>query len=148
MGFGRNFDEFEVGQVYRHWPGRTITDHDCTWFALMSMNQHPCHIDNQVAQALGHPQRTAPDTLVFSVAVGLSVADMSGRAIANLAFERVVFEREVYPGDTLYAESEVLETRRSETKPDRGTVYIETRAVNQDGARVLWLRRRFLVKAG
>jgi acyl dehydratase len=144
VAFGRSFDEFETGQVFRHWPGRTITGHDITAFALMSMNQHPLHVDAEFARAAGHPSTPAPETLVFSIAVGLSVADTSGRAIANLEFERVVFDRDVYAGDTLYAESEVLDVRPSASKPDRGVVYIETRAVNQHGERVLWLRRRFL----
>ena len=144
MPLGRYFDEFEDGQVFRHWPGRTITGHDITAFALMSMNQHPLHVDVEFARGEGHTSRPAPEALVFSVAVGLSVADTSGRAIANLEFERVVFERDVYAGDTLYAESEVLDLRPSASKPDRGIVYIETRTVNQRGELVLWLRRRFL----
>ena len=145
MPYGRYFDEFENGQVFRHWPGRTITGHDITAFALLSMNQHPLHVDVEFARVEGHTSTPAPETLVFSIAVGLSVADTSGRAIANLEFERVAFERDVYAGDTLYAESEVLDLRPSASKPDRGIVYIETRAVNQRGERVLWLRRRFLV---
>lgn len=144
MGFGRYFEELEPGQVYRHWPGRTINEYDNTWFALLSMNQHPLYVDEHYARSQGYERRPAADTLVFSVVVGMSVADTSGKAAANLGFERVTFERPVFAGDTLYAESEVLERRESASKPDRGIVSIETRAFNQNRERVLVLRRRFL----
>jgi acyl dehydratase len=137
--YGRFYEEFAIGDVYKHWPGRTITEHDNTWFALMSMNQNPRFIDHHLA-----PDRPVVDTLVFSLAVGMSVGDTSGKTIANLGFEFVHFETELHVGDSLYAESEVLEKRESESKPDRGIVYIETRAFNQRGERVLVLRRRFL----
>ncbi len=139
MSYGRFFEEFTTGDVYKHWPGRTITEHDNTWFALLSMNQNPRFIDRHFA-----PERPVCDALVFSLAVGMSVGDTSGKTIANLGFEFVRFEKQLLVGDSLYAESEVLETRLSESKPDRGIVYIETRAFNQNSERVLILRRRFL----
>jgi acyl dehydratase len=144
VGFGRYYEEFEVGAVYPHWPGRTITEHDNTWFALLTMNQHPLYIDEHYARQQPLGRRPVIDTLVFSLAVGMSVADTSGKTIANLGYENVVFERPLFPGDSLYAESEVLEMRESASKPDRGVVVIETRAYNQDRARVLVLRRSFL----
>lgn len=137
--YGRYFEEFTAGDVYKHWPGRTITEHDNTWFALMSMNHNPRFIDRHVA-----PECPVVDTLVFSLAVGMSVADTSGKTIANLGFEFAKFETQLHVGDSLYAETEVLEKRESESKPDRGIVYVETRAFNQRGERVLVLRRRFL----
>jgi len=137
--YGRYFEEFTAGDVYKHWPGRTITEHDNTWFTLMSMNQNPRFLDHHVA-----PDRPVIDTLVFSLAVGMSVADTSGKTIANLGFEFAKLETQLHVGDSLYAETEVLERRESESKPDRGIVYIETRAFNQRGERVLVLRRRFL----
>jgi acyl dehydratase len=137
MSYGRYFEEFQPGDIYKHWPGRTITEHDNAWFALLSMNQNPMFLDHHHA-----PQRPVVDTLIFSLAVGQSVADTSGKTIANLGYERAVFEKPLFVGDSL--ESEVLETRESGSKPDRGIVYIETRAFNQRGERVLVLRRRFL----
>lgn len=137
--YGRFYDDFTVGDVYKHWPGRTITEHDNSWFALMSMNHNPRFIDHRAA-----PERPVLDTLIFSLAVGMSVGDTSGKTIANLGFEFVKFEKPLLVGDSLYAESEVLEKRESESKPDRGIVYIETRAMNQWGDRVVVLRRRFL----
>ncbi len=140
MGFGRYFEEFETGAIYKHWPGRTITENDNTWFALLSMNQNPLFIDQHFAGG----RLPVIDTLVFSLAVGMSVADTSGKTIANLGYESVVFERPLLVGDSLYAESEVLEMRASESKPDRGIVAIETRGYNQNHERILVLRRRFL----
>jgi acyl dehydratase len=144
VGFGRYYEEFEVGAIHPHWPGRTITEHDNTWFALLTMNQHPLYIDEHYARQQPLGRRPVIDTLVFSLAVGMSVADTSGKTIANLGYESVVFERPLFPGDSLYAESEVLEKRESASKPDRGVVAIETRAYNQNRERVLVLRRSFL----
>ncbi len=132
MNYGKFYEEFTVGDVYKHWPGRTITEHDNTWFALMSMNQNPRFIDHHVS-----PERPVVETLVFSLAVGMSVGDTSGKTIANLGFEFVKFEKPLHVGDSLYAESEVLELRPSESKPDRGLVYLETRAFNQRMERVM-----------
>lgn len=144
MAFGRYYEEFEPGAVYKHWPGRTITEHDNTWFALLSMNQHPLFIDEHFARQQAAGRRPVIDTLIFSLAVGMSVGDTSGKTIANLGYELVKFEQALYPGDSLYAESEVLETRESTSKPDRGIVRIETRGFNQRGERVIVLRRAFL----
>jgi acyl dehydratase len=140
VAFGRYYEEFQTGDVYQHWPGRTIAEYDNVWFALLSMNQHPLHIDANYAGG----RCPVVETLVFSLAVGMSVADTSGKTIANLGYERVTFEHPLYPGDSLYAETEVLEVRESKSRPDRGLVYVETRAFNQDRVRVLVLRRRFL----
>jgi acyl dehydratase len=147
MSFGRYFEEFTAGDVYKHWPGRTIADYDNTWFALLSMNQHPLFIDRHFAP--GQPSQAdarSPviDTLIFSLLVGMSVADTSGKTIANLGYDSVVFEAPLYLGDSLYGESEVLEVRASASKPDRGIVAVETRGFNQRGERVIVLRRKFL----
>lgn len=144
MPFGRYYEEFEIGAIYPHWPGRTITEHDNTWFALLSMNQHPLYLDDQYASQTGIGRRPVIDTLIFSLVVGMSVSDTSGKTIANLGYESVMFERPLFPGDSLYAESEVLEKRQSASKPDRGIVAIETRGYNQDRERIVVLRRRFL----
>jgi acyl dehydratase len=142
--FGRYYEDFEVGAIYKHWPGRTITEYDNTLFALMSMNQNPLFIDEHYARSQPLGRRPALDTLIFSLTVGMSVADTSGKTIANLGYESVVFERPMFPGDSLYAESEVLEKRESQSKPDRGIVAVETRGFNQNQERTIVLRRRFL----
>jgi acyl dehydratase len=143
--FGRYLEEFEIGQVFRHWPGRTITEADDTWFCLMTMNHHPLHIDAHYASGTQHGQRLVVGTLVFSLVVGMSVADISGRAIANLEYEEVKHVAPVFHGDTIYAESRVLEIHESRTKPDRGIVHVATRGFNQREETVLTLRRRVLI---
>lgn len=145
MEFGRYYEDLEVGALYRHWPSRTISEYDNTLFALLSMNQNPLFLDDEYARRQPLRRRPVIDTLVFSLAVGMSVADTTGKAIANLGYDSVIFERPLFPGDSLYAESEVLEKRESAGKPDRGIVSIETRAYNQNRERILVLRRKFLV---
>ena len=144
MNLGRYLEDFEVGQVYRHWPGRTVTEADDTWFSLITMNQNPIHIDEHYASRLQHGRRLVNGTFVFSLVVGMSVADMSLKAIANLEYEEVKHTGPVWHGDTLYAESTVLEVTGSQSKPDRGIVYISTRGINQNGETVLTYRRKIL----
>jgi acyl dehydratase len=145
MAFGRYFEEFEVNQVLRHWPGRAISEADDTWFSLLTMNQNPLHIDAHYSSKTQHGQRLVVGTLVFSIAVGLSVADVSGRAIANLEYEEIKHVSPVFHGDTIYAESRILEKTESRSKRDRGIVYLETRAFNQRGDTVLTFKRRVLI---
>jgi acyl dehydratase len=145
MGYGRYYEEFTVGEVIEHWPGRTVTEADNTWFALLTMNQHPLHSDAHYAEThTQHKQRVVLGPLVFSIGIGLSVADISGRAIANLEIEQIVHERPTFNGDTLYAQSVVLDKRESR-QGDRGIVHVETTAVNQRGEQVLRFRRKVLV---
>ena len=142
---GRYFEDFQVGDVYQHEPGRTITEMDNTMFTLMTMNTHPLHFNDDYASKTQFGKRVVNGTLVFSIAVGMSVRDVSQVAIANLMYERVDHVGPVFNGDTIYAETEVLEKRESNSKPDRGIVYVETRARNQHGEQVLTLRRRVLI---
>lgn len=145
MQFGRYYEEFDVGAVYKHWPGRTISEADDTWFSLITMNQNPLHIDENYASKLQHGQRLVNGLLVLSIAVGMSVPDVSGLALANLGYEEVQHVGPTFHGDTIYAETTVLDKRESESKSDRGIVYVETRGFNQRGETVLTLRRRVLV---
>ncbi|HET7875241.1 MAG TPA: MaoC family dehydratase [Methylomirabilota bacterium] len=145
MSYGRYFEEFEVGQTFKHWPGRTITEADCTWFALLTMNQHPLHSDaHYAATYTQHKQRVVLGPLVFSVVIGMTVADISGRAIANLEVQSLKHEKPTFIGDTLYAESRVLDTRES-SQGDRGVVTVETIALNQRGEQVCSYTRKVLV---
>ncbi|WP_052888019.1 MaoC family dehydratase [Thermogemmatispora carboxidivorans] len=145
MSFGRCYEDFEVGDVYKHWPGRTITEYDDTLFCMLTMNHHPLHIDANYAAYTQHKQRLVVGALVFSIALGMSVPDVSGKAIANLEFEEVKHLAPTFHGDTIYAESRVLDKRLSTSKPDRGIVTVETVAYNQRGEKVLSYRRRVLV---
>ncbi|MGH7393471.1 MAG: MaoC family dehydratase, partial [Candidatus Rokuibacteriota bacterium] len=145
MGYGRWLEEFTVGEVIEHWPGRTITEADNTWFALLTNNQHPLHSDaHYAATATPHGQRVVLGPLVFSVGIGLTVADVSGKAIANLEIERIEHHAPTFNGDTLYSESTVLGVRESR-RGDRGVVAVETRVRNQRGERVMTFRRKVLV---
>jgi acyl dehydratase len=145
MSYGRYYEEFAVGQVFRHWPGRTITEADCTWFALLTMNQHPLHSDaHYAATHTQHKQRVVMGPLVFSVVIGMSVADVSGRAIANLQVDGLVHAKPTFIGDTLYARSTVLELRES-SQGDRGIVTVRTEGTNQRGETVCAYTRKVLV---
>jgi acyl dehydratase len=145
MAYGRYFEEFTVGEIIKHWPGRTITEADCTWFALLTMNQHPVHSDaHYAATQTQHGQRLVLGPLVFSIGIGMSVADVSGKAIANLEIEKITHDAPTFIGDTLYSESTVLATRES-SKGDRGTVTVETRVLNQRGERVMTFKRTALL---
>jgi acyl dehydratase len=141
----RYYEDFTVGEHIKHWPGRTIRDFDDTWFTLMTMNTNPLHFDDHFASQSQHGRCLVNGTLVFALTVGMSVRDISETAIANLEYEKVLHLAPTFHGDTLYAESDVLEVTPSQTKADRGIVYVETRARNQKGEVVLSLRRRLLV---
>ena len=145
MSYGRDFEEFSVGPIFKHWPGRTITEADCTWFALLTMNQHPLHSDAHYAETYTqHKQRVVLGPLVYSVVIGMTVADISGRAIANLEVNALKHEKPTFIGDTLYAQSRVLELRESK-QGDRGIVTVETTASNQRGEQVCSYARKVLV---
>ena len=143
--FGGYLGDFKPGDVFKHWPGKTITEADNHLFSLLTMNHNPLHIDAHHMRGHQHGQVLVNGTLVISLVVGMSVRDTSGKAIANLEYERITHDGPVFQGDTIYAESEVLEVRESKSRPDRGIVYIESRAFNQRDERVLTIRRRFLV---
>ena len=123
---GRYFEEFEVGHVYEHRPGRTITDADNVWFTLLTMNTHPAHFDYEFSKKteFGKPLVVSPFTIALMT--GMSVSDTSGKAIANLGWDEVRMTAPLFVGDTLYAESEVLEKRESKSRPDQGIVTFRT----------------------
>jgi acyl dehydratase len=146
MAYGRYFEEFTVGQVLKHWPGRTITETDCTWFALLTMNQHPVHSDaHYAATRTQHGQRLVLGPLVFSIGIGMTVADVSGKAIANLEVESLKHAKPTFHGDTIYAQTTVLDVVESKSKPDRGVVTVESIGTNQRGEVVCEFRRKVLV---
>jgi len=141
----RYLEDFTPGQTFRHWPGRTITEFDNTWFTLMTLNTNPLHFDAAFAAKSQHGQRLVNGLLVIAMVVGMSVRDISESAIANLEYESIRHSGPAFHGDTLYAETRVLSVTPSQTKPDRGVLYVETRGLNQDGKEVLILRRKVLL---
>jgi acyl dehydratase len=142
--YGRYLEEFEVGAVYKHWPAKTVTEADDHLFCLITMNHHPLHVNDVYAAQSQQGRNVVVGPLVYSLALGMSVADVSGKAIANLATEELTHPAPVFHGDTLYAESEVLEVRTSK-KPDRGVVKVRTDVYNQRNELVASFRRAVLV---
>src|SRR5919204_942349 len=139
--YGRYLEEFDVGAVYEHWPAKTVTEADDHLFCLLTMNHHPLHINDHYAAQSQQGRNVVVGPLVYSLGLGMSVADVSGKAIANLATEELMHPAPVFHGDTLFAESEVLEVKPSQSKPDRGVVRVHTRAYNQDGTLVADFKR-------
>jgi acyl dehydratase len=143
--YGRYLEEFEVGAVYKHWPAKTVTESDDHLFCLLTMNHHPLHINDVYAKQSQQGRNVVVGPLVYSLALGMSVSDVSGKAIANLATEELKHPAPVFHGDTLFCESEVLEVKPSQSKPDRGTVKVHTRVLNPDGVLVAEFKRVVLV---
>jgi acyl dehydratase len=143
--YGRYLEDFEVGAVYKHWPAKTVTEADDHLFCLLTMNHHPLHINDVYAKQSQQGRNVVVGPLVYSLALGMSVSDVSGKAIANLATEELSHPAPLFHGDTLFVESEVLEVKPSRSKPDRGTVKVHTRAYNQDGVLVAEFKRVVLV---
>jgi acyl dehydratase len=143
--FGGYLEDFTPGDVYKHWPGKTITEMDNHLFSVLTMNPQPLHIDENYMRDHQYGKILVNGTLVFSLVVDLSVRDLSGKAIANLEYERVTHDGPTFHGDTIYAESEILEVRETRSRTDRGIVYVETRGINQRNEKILTFRRRFLV---
>ena len=143
MGYGRYFDELDAGQQFKHWPGRTITEFDDTLFSLMSMNQHPLHIDEHYAAGTQHGRRLVEGPLVISLVIGMSQADISGRALETLDYSNIRHHEPVFHGDTIYAESTIV--AKEEQAGGRGVIIVETKGFNQRREIVLTLRRRIVV---
>ncbi|MCD4679947.1 MAG: MaoC family dehydratase [Bacteroidales bacterium] len=143
--FGKYLEDYIVGDIYKHWPGKTITESDNNLFTLLIMNHNPLHIDKNYCDSTQHKQILVVGTLIFSLVAGMSVSDISGKAIANLDYEKITHDGPVFIGDTIYAETEILSARESRTKPDRGIIYVETRAFNQRKEKVLTFRRHVLI---
>ena len=114
--YGRYLEEFEVGAVYKHWPAKTVTEADDHLFCLITMNHHPLHINDVYAKSSQQGRNVVVGPLVYSLALGMSVSDVSGKAIANLATEELKHPAPVFHGDTLFVESEVLEKRESQVQ--------------------------------
>lgn len=142
---GRDFEDFVVGDVYEHRPGRTITQQDNIWFSLLTMNPHPVHCDEEYGRSAEFGRCIVASPLTVAILVGLSVRDVSYRAIANLGWKDIRMTHPVYAGDTLYAESEVLDKRRSRSRPQAGIVTVRTTGRNQAGAVVCVFERSALV---
>ncbi len=144
--FGRALEDFVAGDIYRHWPGKTITEYDDHLFCMITMNHHPLHTDAWFAEhETVQGQNVVVGNLVYSLALGMSVPDVSGSCIANLEVETLKHLHPTFHGDTIYAETRVLDVAESRSKPDRGIVTVETKAFNQRGEEGCNYRRKMMV---
>ena len=143
--YGRYLEDFEVGAIYEHLPGRTVTETDNIHFSLLTMNQHPMHCDVAFASKSQFGKPLVNSTLTLAIVVGLTVNDVSGKAIANLGWSEINLTAPVFAGDTLYAESEVLAIRESKSDSRRGIVTVRTRGFKQDGSEVVTFVRNALI---
>jgi acyl dehydratase len=144
--FGRLYEDFEPGDVYKHWPGKTITEADDHLFCMITMNHHPLHTDAWYAETQTQfGKNVVVGNLVYSLVLGMSVPDISGSCIANLEVETLVHRHPTFHGDTIYAETRILDVVPSRSKDDRGVVTVESKGFNQRGEEVCYFRRKVLV---
>ena len=143
--YGRYYEDFVIGHIYEHRPGRTITDADNVWFTLLTMNTHPAHFDYEFAKdtEFGKPIVCSP--LTVAIMVGQSVSDVSQKAVANLGWDTIRLTHPLFCGDTLYSESEVIDKRESASRPQHGIVTVKTIGKNQHGVVVCTFNRTMLV---
>lgn len=143
--FGRHFEDFQIGDVYEHRPGRTITETDNTWFTLLTMNTHPMHFDAEYAKASEFGRCIVCSPFTVALMVGMSVTDVSQKAIANLGWSDIKLTHPLFAGDTLTCESQVLDKRESKSRPGAGIVTVRTDGYNQDGKLVCTFNRTMLI---
>jgi acyl dehydratase len=144
-GHGRFLEDFRVGEIYRHWPGRTITESDNIQFSLMTMNRHPMHCDAAYAARSEFGKPLVNSGLTVAIVVGMTVDDVSLNAIANLGWKEIRLTAPVFPGDTVYARSEVLDVRESKSRPGQGIVTTRTEGFKQDGTLFMTFERSSLI---
>jgi len=142
---GRVFEDFQVGDVYEHPLGRTILEADNIWFTCLTMNTNPIHFDGEYARQTEFKKRLVNSCFTLSLVTGQSVIDLTMNAVANLGWDEVRLPHPVFEGDTIYARSEVLETRESKSRPKVGIVRVKTTGVNQDAVTVIEFTRTFMV---
>jgi itaconyl-CoA hydratase len=143
--FGRYYEVFQVGDIYQHRPGRTITQYDNISFTLLTMNTHPMHFDEEYARHSEFGRCIVCSPLTVALMVGMSVTDVSQKAIANLGWTDIKLTHPLFAGDTLYAESEVLDKRESKSRPNAGVVRVKTVGLNQGGVTVCEFNRTMLI---
>jgi acyl dehydratase len=142
---GRYFEDFEIGDIYEHRLGRTITETDNTWFTLLTMNTNPIHVDRHFSKDTPFGRPLVNSCLTLSLVVGISVSDISENAIANLGWTDVKLPNPVFEGDTIYARSEVLGKRESASRPNAGIVDVRSEGFKQTGEIVIEYKRTFMV---
>lgn len=143
---GNYFEDFIVGEVIEHCQSKTIFESDNNLFSMLTMNHHPVHTNIDYCKNNQHGQVLVPGTLVFCLAVHLTVLDISGKAIANLAYENIDHLQPTFINDTIYSKTQILDKTESKSKNDRGVVYVETTGYNQNNVDIIRFRRKILIK--
>ena len=143
--YGLYYEDFEIGDVFEHRPGRTITAADNVWMTLLTMNTQQLHFDSAFAAKTEWKRMLVDSTFTLALLTGMSVRTVSAKVVANLGWDKVKANHPVFAGDTLYAESTVLSKRESKSRPTQGIVTVMTRGVNQDGKEVMSFERTMLV---
>ncbi len=143
--YGRYFEDFRTGDVYEHRPGRTIGEADNTWFTLLTMNQHPLHFDAAYTAKTEFGKPLVNSALTLAIVTGMSVSDVSQKAIANLGWDKIRLTAPVFVGDTIYSETEVLDKRESRSRPTQGIVTVKTTGKKADGTVFMTFERTVLV---
>ena len=146
---GRFFEDFQIGEIYEHPLGRTITTADNVWFTLLTQNTAPIHFDHHYASHTEFGRPLVNSCLTLALVTGQSVVDVSQNVMANLGWDEVRLPNPVFEDDTIYSRSEVLEKRESKSRPNVGIVTVRTTGFNQEGVEVITFRRTALIyKAG
>lgn len=143
--FGGYLEDYEVGDVFHHWPGKTVTEAEVHQFCLLTMAAHPVHIDRTYVASMSYDQNIVIGTYIFSLLLGMSVPDISGRALANLGADELRHVAPLFYGDTLFGTSEVVDVRLSASHPGAGILSVRTTGTNQDGTVVCVYRRAVLL---
>lgn len=142
---GRFFEDFEVGDIYPHPLGRTVTQTDNIWFTLLTQNSNPIHFDEVYSKQTEFGQPLVDSTFTLALVTGQSVTDLSQHVMANLGWDEIRLPNPVFEGDTIYSYSEILETRESKSRPNVGIVKAKTRGYSQEGKVVIEYKRTFMV---
>ena len=143
--YGRALEDFTVGDIYEHRPGRTITEADNIQFSLLTMNSHPLHCDHAFAAESEFGRPLVNSALTLAIVVGMTVNDVSAKSVANLGWREINLTAPVFPGDTIYARSEVLAVRESKSRPTQGIVTTRTEGYKADGTVFMTFERASLI---
>ena len=144
--YGRYYEEFQIGDIYKHWPGKTITEADNHLFCMMTMAGSPIHIDSNFAKnEMLHGKNLVVGTYIYSLLTGMSVSDISGKAIASLEVNQLKHLLPVYNGDTIYASTEILNKRLSKSRPGEGILSVRTTGINQNDQIICTFERSVLI---
>jgi itaconyl-CoA hydratase len=142
---GRFFEDFEVGDIYEHPLGRTVTTTDNLWFTLLTQNTAPIHVDHNFAAQTEFGKPLVDSTFTLALVTGQSVGDVSQNVFANLGWDEVRLPAPVFEGDTIYSASEVLERRESKSRPNVGILTVKTTGFNQEGTVVITFERTVMI---